>query len=214
MKIKATKGNVVILVDMMQKFRHQLTPDIELYIERGYDFNRRVDYPSFGICIDGENIPEGANVLFHHNATEIAYEIFSHNIKLEKGVKLFSIPVDMVFMYRDATRTWVPCKNFVISLRLFKPCSSLLLKHEPPEQIKNRMYIVRGEHEGNVAITTAYCDYCIEYVENGVPGKIIRTRTREIIGLDDDMNEQLKRGKILIGIEPQTAELIIPLIII
>jgi len=102
--MKALKGNVIIKINTKQKWKYALTEDIELYIEKGFDFNKRQDMPSRAEVIDGEGLPAGAEILIHHNATGDSYEVpyiheFLTEEEIEEDYKIYSIPMDMCFAY-------------------------------------------------------------------------------------------------------------------
>lgn len=207
--MKAIKGRVLIKMDTRQKERYDLGNGATLYIEKGYDFNRRVDKPSMAEIIDGEGLPNGAEILVHHNASEQTYEVSGVLTQEETiaGYMVFCIPKDMCFCYRQKGK-WKPCENFVISQRIFKPYKGKLVAIQP-KQIKNRLYIVKGGIEwdgekqdlsGKVCVVTENSDYeIIFHTKYNKPESVIRTRHREILAIDNKLGRDIKGGKYLIG---------------
>lgn len=196
MTLKATKGNVLIKIDLTQKERYRFSNGQEIYISRGHEYNLRIDNPNVAEVIDAENIPTGSLVLIHHNSIQDSYKVFE-----EKNI--YSIPNDMVFLYNFNDK-WIPNEGFVISERIFKPYNGFLIGIEP-ELVKNRMYIRKGIHSGKAVITLKNCDYEIIYFIDGKQNHIIRTREREIIGEDLELTQKIKNGEYLTGITSKTA---------
>src|SRR5665213_1387636 len=153
--LKAPPGMLLIKVEIHNKENIKFATGETIIIERGYDFNLRQDKPSIGVLLDGGNAPAGSLALIHHNSTEPSYEVFDY--ENEKDYKLYSLPKDLVFLYQKDGE-WFPFENFVISSRIFKPYKGFLVGIES-ELVKNRMYIHKGEHEGNVCVTLLNCDY-------------------------------------------------------
>lgn len=192
-----TKGNVVIKIDLTQKEKYRFLNGTEIIIPRGFDYNLRLDNPNVAEVLSAENIPTGSLVLIHHNACQDSYKAFELD-------NIFSIPLDMVFLYFHENK-WIPNKNFVISGRIFQPYKGLLLGIEN-ELVKNRMYIYAGEHAGNVCVTTKNCDYEIVFFINGRENRVIRTRVREILGIDEELTAKVKNGEYNVGINSQSSK--------
>jgi hypothetical protein len=214
--MKALRGKILVKMDTRQKEKYSLTKDITIKIDRGFNFNRREDYPSRAEVIDGDGLPPGAPCLLHHNAIEKTYEIAGIVTEEERmeGIKVFSIPVDMCFCYFENDE-WVPCKNFLITSRIFKPYKGSLVGIDP-EQIKNRMYVVKGLDEwdgetkdlaGKVLVTLVNCDYqIIWHSKENREETLIRTRHREIIAIDEALTKEVHKGKYIVGVTHQTAK--------
>lgn len=217
MKIKSPKGRIVIKIDTKQKEKYALTNDVTIHIDRGYNFNRREDYPSRAEVINCENIPEGTTCLVHHNATEPTYHVEAEQIltieEKEQGYKILSIPEDMLFCYFENDE-WQPYKNFLITQRIFKPYKGGLIGIEH-EQVKNRLYVVKGMVEekdlsGKVCLVTDNSDYeIIFHNKDNRPESLIRTREREILGVDHITLDKIKKGELLVGLNQSSAKLFI-----
>ena len=218
--LKALTGFVLIKMDTQNKAKYSLGNGNTLLIQRGYEFNRRLDYPSMAIIIDGEGLPKGEQVLVHHNASEPHYHVLEDTDMLteeerREGYKIFSVPKDMCFCY-SYKGVWMPCEHFLITLRIFKPYEGRLAGITP-QQVKNRMYVINGYSEGNkderidlsgkVVCSFDNCDYEIIWMNtNNKEERLIRTRDREVSGIDNDMLKDLKKGIYTIGLSPPTAK--------
>lgn len=212
--MKALKGNTIIKMNTKQKELYALTDEINIVIEKGYNFNLREDRSSLGYVINGDQLDEGVEVLCHYLALEPSYLIENDTILTEserkEGFKIFSIPNDMVFCYKFE-QEWHPNKGFLITKRIFKTYNGNLVGIEP-ELVKHRMYIEKGSIEwdgdsedvsGKVAITTDNCDYQISWhTKTHKEESIIRTRDREVMAIDDDATKKVKKGIYLIGLTP------------
>lgn len=210
LKIKAPEGRVIVKIDTKQKERYALENGATLHISRGYNFNLREDKASSGYVIDSEKIPSGSYVLTNYLATEPTYEIpyqsdFLTEEEMVHGWKIFSIPHDMVFCYQQ-NGEWIPCEEFILTKRVFKPYTGNLVGVEP-EVVKNRMYVTKGKGEGKVVLSELNCDYEIVFhnTENREE-RVLRTWKREIIGVDNKMTSDLKKGKYLVGLSSSTAK--------
>lgn len=219
MRVKAPEGKVLIKMDTRQKERYSFDDGTTIHISKGYDFNLRQDKSSMAIILDGENLPAGEEILVHHNSQEPSYEVtelndFLTDKEILDGYKIFSIPIDMCFIYSQ-NNEWHPCVDYLITERIFKPYKGCLVGIEP-EIVKNRMYIVKGfdvydgektDLSGKVAITTDNCDY--EIIFHSTDNKehhIIRTRHRELQGIDNDTLKLVQDGELLVGIDIKTAK--------
>lgn len=212
--MKALRNKVIVKIDTKQKERYALGNGAILEIERGYNFNLREDRPSLAECIDGENLPAGADVLINYLALEPNYHVDSEQIltneEKEQGYKILSIPKDMVFCYKEKNE-WIPCEDYLLTERIFKPYNGKLVGIMP-EVIKSRLYIVKGfdkwdgekkELSGKVCAVTLNSDYEVIWNnKNNMEERLIRTMHREILAVDDGMLKDLKNGKYLIGLSP------------
>lgn len=201
--LKAPKRNVIVRIMLDNKERYQLTEDIEILIQKGFDFNRRIDAASFGVCIDDADneIPKGAEILIHHNASDPSY--FIHDLSSE-GKNVFSIPNDMCFVYRVNGGEWQPCKDFIISERIFQPYNGVIhgVEHN---QLKKHLWVVKGNIEDaptieNKAVFSGqHNDYEIIFHDKGREASLIRSRKRDIFAIDDSITEKVKLGELLVG---------------
>jgi len=209
--MKAIRGQIIMKMDVTQKMKYRLTDDVTIQIEKGYNFNLREDRSSMGYVIDGDSLPVGAKLLCHHLSIEESYRIWDESILTEEekkeGFKVFSIPIDMAFCYM-VENEWVPCKNFLITKRIFKPYNGVLVGIEP-KVVKNRLFILKGVDEwdgevtdlsNKVCIVTENSDYQIIWHDtDNREYSLIRTRHRELMGVDEGMTNQVKSGTLLVG---------------
>jgi len=199
---KALFGSILIKVNTTNKEKYNLTKDIQIKIERGYDFNQRIDRPALVEVIDGGGIPAGSMGLVNYLSFEKTYEVNSNGLltkeELKEGYKIYSIPEDMCFAYFHNDE-WLPCKDLYLTLRVYKPYKGMMIGIEP-EVLKDRLYCLKGQYAGKVMIVTLHSDYeIIWHNDENREERLIRTMDREIMAIDDGMTKDLKKGKYLIG---------------
>jgi hypothetical protein len=79
MRLIAPSNKVIIKVDLESKNRHTFKDGTKIRLERIYDnFNMRYVKPVNGIVVNAKDIPEGAEILIHHNSTHDTYKIFNY----------------------------------------------------------------------------------------------------------------------------------------
>ena len=218
MKLKAPTGKVIIKVDLESKNYHTFADGTKIRLERQYDnFNMRYVKPVNAEVINAKNIPEGSEVLIHHNATHDTYRIFNYKGLTEEAsseIKYYSIPEDQCYLWRENFESkWKPLPNFITGLRLFKPYLGTF-EGIKPEKIKERIYVTSGELINKVIITLPASDYEIIYQDNeGKEEHVIRLRyypdgseRNEVIGIDYDLTEKVKNGEILVGLSDSDAK--------
>jgi len=212
--MKALKNNVIIKIDVRQKEKYNLTPDTQIFIERNYNFNLREDRAAMGYVVDGGGYPVGSQILIHYLAMEQHHEILSENLltKEEKkeGFKVISIEEDMCFAY-VVNGEWEPCKDYFITSRVFKPYKGIM-DGVPHEQVKNILYIHKGvdnydgqdkDLSGKVAHVTPFSDYeIIWHNTKNREERLIRTRHRELMAIDEGLTKKVESGELLIGFTP------------
>lgn len=221
--IKNAPNHVIVSVDMEKKNHHTFADGTVIRLERQWNnLNRRETEPVNATVIAADGIPEGAEIIIHHNATHPTYEL--HNFKglngeaIAEGVRYFSIREDDCFIYREqGAEEWKPCKNFLLALRVFKPYEGPIVGIEPT-LIKNRLYITHGQYAGNVVSVLTASDY--EMIFQGTDGReqrIIRCRhfgdnadldkvRQEVTGIDKSSTKLLNLGKLLVGLSPTDAK--------
>lgn len=209
--LKAPKGRVIIKVDLEAKNSHTFEDGTKITLARKYDnFNMRYVKPVNAIVVDAENIPEGAEVLIHHNATHDTYRLFNYLPPTQDAstdVRFYSIPENECFLWRMNESSWNTLSNFVTALRIFKPYTGTLLGIDAAK-INDVLYVTSGELKGKAVKTLKKCDYEIIYQDsNGREGSIIRLRCgesdedrNEIIAIDLEATSLIKKNKYLIGI--------------
>ena len=211
MKLISPANRVIIKVDLESKNSHTFKDGTKIKLERQYDnFNMRYVKPVNAEVVNAKNIPAGAEILIHHNATHDTYKIFNYQrptSEASSNMQYFSIPIDECFMWRDKKgSTWNALNNFITGLRLFEPYIGFLEGIEPT-LVKNKIYVTSGELEGNVVGTVISSDYEIIYQDDdGTEGKIIRLRyypegndRNEVISVEHELTEKVVNGDLLIG---------------
>lgn len=218
MKLKAPSNRVIIKVDLESKNSHTFKDGTKIKLERVYDnFNMRYVKPVNAEVVDAEDIPAGAEILIHHNATHDTYKIFNYQrptTEASSDIQYFSIPIEECFMWREGKGSiWNALNNFVTALRIFKPYKGMLQGIEP-EVMNNKLYITSGELKGRAVNTVISSDYEIIYQnDDGTEGRIIRLRyfpdgndRNEIIAINDNMTELVESGELLVGYNKSDAK--------
>jgi hypothetical protein len=211
MKLKAPSNRVIIKVDLESKNSHTFKDGTKIKLERVYDnFNMRYVKPVNAEVVDAAEIPEGAEILIHHNATHDTYKIFNYQrptAEASSDMQYFSIPIEECFMWRtEKGSTWNALNNFITGLRIFEPYTGFLEGIEP-KLVKNKIYVTSGDLAGNVVGTVISSDYEIIYQnDDGTEGKIIRLRyypegndRNEVISVEHELTEKVVNGDLLIG---------------
>lgn len=211
MKLIAPLNRVIIKVDLESKNSHTFKDGTKIKLERVYDnFNMRYVKPVNATVVAAKYIPEGAEILIHHNATHDTYKLFNYlkpTAEASSDIQYFSIPIEECFLWRDGQdKSWQPLNNFVTGLRIFEPYNGFL-QGIPPTLIKNKIYVTSGELTGTVVTTLISSDYEIIYQnDDGTEGKIIRLRyyaegneRNEIIAIDHDLTSRVVNNEVLIG---------------
>lgn len=218
MKLRAPANRVIIKVDLESKNSHTFKDGTKIKLERVYDnFNMRYVKPVNAEVVDAKDIPTGAEILIHHNATHDTYKIFNYQrptTEASSDIQYFSIPIEECFMWREGKgSTWNALNNFVTALRIFKPYKGMLQGIEP-EVMNNKLYITSGELKGRAVNTVISSDYEIIYQnDDGTEGRIIRLRyypdgndRNEIIAINDNMTELIINGELLVGYNKSDAK--------
>jgi len=218
MKLKAPSNRVIIKVDLESKNSHTFKDGTKIKLERVYDnFNMRYVKPVNAEVVDAKDIPTGAEILIHHNATHDTYKIFNYQrptTEASSDIQYFSIPIEECFMWREGKGSiWNALNNFVTALRIFKPYNGMLQGIEP-EVMNNKLYITSGELKGRAVNTVISSDYEIIYQnDDGTEGRIIRLRyfpdgndRNEIIAINDNMTELVESGELLVGYNKSDAK--------
>ena len=218
MKLKAPSNRVIIKVDLESKNSHTFKDGTKIKLERVYDnFNMRYVKPVNAEVVDAKDIPAGAEILIHHNATHDTYKIFNYQrptTEASSDIQYFSIPIEECFMWREGKGSiWNALNNFVTALRIFKPYKGMLQGIEP-EVMNNKLYITSGELKGRAVNTVISSDYEIIYQnDDGTEGRIIRLRyfpdgndRNEIIAINDNMTELVENGDLWVGYSKSDAK--------
>jgi hypothetical protein len=218
MKLKAPSNRVIIKVDLESKNSHTFKDGTKIKLERVYDnFNMRYVKPVNAEVVDAKDIPAGAEILIHHNATHDTYKIFNYQrptTEASSDIQYFSIPIEECFMWREGKGSiWNALNNFVTALRIFKPYNGMLEGIEP-EVMNNKLYITSGELKGRAVNTVISSDYEIIYQnDDGTEGRIIRLRyypdgndRNEIIAINDNMTALIENGDLWVGYSKSDAK--------
>lgn len=216
--MRAVSG-ILIAIDIHNKEIYNITDDIQIQLERSYNFNLREDSVSTGVLIDGGNMPKGCSILFHHNAKTSGHDIEGADLltpeQVKKGFKAYNLPLDMCYFYFDKG-DWQPCQDIVRTLRLYTPyvapLGGLVLPDSftKPQLIEGRLLVINGiddwedckvDISRNVFIVTKYADYEMLYHnEKNKEASVIRTRARELVAIDGELTEKVLSGEILVGV--------------
>ena len=218
-KLVHVEDRVVVRINLEAKNYHTFSNGLTIRRERQYnELNRRITQPVNAIVISGEGIPEGTEILIHQNAADDNYRIYNYEPLSGKETgsdwKYFSIPVDMCYLYREGN-DWLPLKGWATALRVFKPYEGLIQNIEPT-QLKDVLYITKGDYEGKVVHTITYVDFEIIFQGiNGREDRRIRLRPNgnektkheaEVIVINHDLTEKVKQGKLLVGLNTSDAK--------
>lgn len=211
MKLKAPINRVIIKVDLESKNSHTFKDGTKIKLERVYDnFNMRYVKPVNAEVVNAADIPAGAEILIHHNATHDTYKIFNYQrptAEASSDMQYFSIPIEECFMWRNEKgSTWNALNNFITGLRVFQPYKGFL-EGVAPTLVKDKIYVTSGELSGNVVGTVISSDYEIIYQDDdGTEGKIIRIRyypegndRNEVISIEHEMTNKVRNGDLLVG---------------
>lgn len=221
MKFESVNDRVVILVDTEQKNFHSFNNGIIIRHERNWNnFDKKHTEQVMGTVISGGSIPEGALALLHHNATHEVNLVNNHGQlsgeDIASGMRIFSVPIADVFLWKEGGNDWMPCEGFAIAERVFEPYKGVI-QNIPPKKLKDTLYIKTGEYAGLVVRTLKACDYEIIFREpaTGQERKIIRCRPNgsekegrdpEVIAIDNAATEKVKLRELLVGINESDAK--------
>jgi hypothetical protein len=219
MKLVAPKGRVIIKIDLDAKKFHSFSDGTKIRIERQYNnFNMRYVKPVNATVVSAHGIEEGSDVLIHHNSTHDTYKLFNYQGPTEDAssdIKYYSIPEQECFFWRKpGDSTWNTLDNFVTALRVFKPYEGTF-EGIQPTLVKNKLYITSGKLSGKVCQVVNAADYQVIFQGNdGTEQFLIRIRhyekeyneREEVIAVDHELTEMVKKGNALIGYTPTDAK--------
>lgn len=222
-KLIAPIGRIIVSIDVESKNEHQLTKDIKIRLERNYNnLNKRYTMPVNATVIHSHYIPEGSEILVHHNCIHDVNRIFNYKSlsgEIEASpVRYFSILENEAYLYcKPNSDKFLPCKGFATALRVFKPYTGIIQNIEPT-LIKNKLYITSGELKGKVCDVLKASDYEIIYQgKDGKEKRVIRLRhwdneelneREEILNVDYYTTQQVISGELLVGLKPSNAHLL------
>lgn len=212
-QLQHVEDRVIVEVNMNYKNSHVFDDGTKIVLERKYDnFNARYTQPVNAVVLSAKNIPEGSEVIIHHNSAHESNRI--NNFKQVSGsdiasdIRYFSIPESECFVWRKDNE-WQPLPGYDFGLRIFKPYSGMLEGIEPT-LIPNVLFITTGEYKNKVCYMLRASDY--ELIFQGRDGKekrLIRCRTEEdaktgremeIVAIHNEYTEMVLRGDLLVGL--------------
>lgn len=215
MRLQYVQDRVVVSVNMDSKNWHTMADGTKIRLERKYDnFNNRYTQPINAVVLSSENIPEGSEILLHHNSCHDTNRVFNFKPlsgkEIADDIRYFSVPYSECFAwYNEVKDEWLPMPGFDFALRVFEPYTGFLVGIEPT-LLKNVLYITTGEYAGKVCYTLRACDYEIVFQDrNGREGNLIRFRSSEdaktqremeIVAIANDLTKKVKAGKIYVGL--------------
>jgi hypothetical protein len=212
--IKHVPGRIVVKANIEGKNWHTFTHGLKIRIERDYNnLDRKHTQQVLGEVVSGDGIPEGAMILFHHNAIHPVNEIFNHGQisgdEIASNIRYFSFREDECYAWKlYGEKDWKPTANFGLGWYVFQPYEGPLLGI-PPKKIKNILYIASGgNYEGKVCNMANYSGMPIIFVnEQGVEETIIRFRTyndysdrEEVVAINEELTKKVCDGSLLIGV--------------
>lgn len=227
-KLTYVEGRIIVALDVEKKNWHQFENGTKIRIERKYDnFNRRHTEPINAIVVSAEHIPEGSEILIHHNSNHETnlihnYQSLSGNVEAS-SIKYYSISEHDAFVWREKDgMEWMPLPGFDFALRLFRPYSGKLIQGIEPELIANTLLMTTGKYKGLVCHTIRAVDYEIIFQDlNNRENRLIRVRTNgcektkreeEIVCINHKLTQELNRGEIYAGLTPSDAKQVVQLI--
>lgn len=216
--MKSLHDRVIVKIDLQKKNFHTFSNGQQIRLERGWNnLNKRETQPVNAIVIWGQNIPEGSEILAHHNSVHPVNECF--NFKSLSGElfasseKVFSLPIAMCYLYKHNDK-WLPLKGYATALRVFKTYEGRL-SGIAPKLLKDTLYITSGKDKGYIFNTVRASDYQIIFQDiNGQEGNVIRCRhfedeendREELISKNYYLTDKLNDGKVWIGLTSTDAK--------
>jgi len=222
MSLIAPDGRIIISMDMESKNFHQFEDGTKIRLERDYNnLNKRYTMPVNATVIASEYIPEGSQVLVHHNACHDVNRIFNYKPlsgeDIARDIRYFSLLESEVYLYREqGEKEWKPTKGFATALRLFKTYSGIIEGIEP-SVVKDKLYITSEcSLQHKVVSVLKSSDYTIIYMgDDGKDKEVIRLRhweeeieqeREEVVAIDHKLTEQVRIGAYLVGVHVSDAK--------
>ena len=216
--LRHVEGKIVVRADLQSKNQHTFANGTTIKLERGWNnLNYRDKSCVNAWVISAKGIPEGAEILTHHNALSETYQITNHGQlsgeEIGSSIRYYSIPEEQAFFWRVIGGEWQPVGGFTPALRVFVPYTGIIQGVEPTK-LKDTLYITAGPLKGNVVHTLKACDYEIIFQDfNNQENQLIRCRhyetdheREEITCLNHELTKQVKSGKLFVGIDKATAK--------
>lgn len=221
-KLAYVKDRVIVSIDMEYKNSVTFKDGTKIRLERRFDnFDMKYVQPVNATVLAAKNIPEGAEILIHHNSTHAVNEILNYKqvsgTDIASDIKYFSIPIADCFAWRNDNE-WQPLPGFDFALRVFKPYIGVIEGIEPTK-IKDVLYVTTGEYKGQVVITLKSSDYEMIFQDvTGREGNLIRFRSSEnvkeqreceVIAIHDQYTEMVHSGSLLVGLSKNNCKKLI-----
>lgn len=213
------ENRIIVSIDHDKKNWHRFEDGTEIRIERKYDnFNMRHVNPVNAIVVSGENLPEGAEVIVHHNCIHETNLINNYQALSGKAIasdiKYYSILDSEAFAYYDGEK-WMPLKGYDFALRIYRPYTGVIDGIEP-ELIKQVLWITTGQYKDQACITLQASDY--QLIFQGKKNKeenIIRLRTEEntkeqrdseVVAIHNKYTKMVLNGELIVGLTKSDAK--------
>jgi hypothetical protein len=220
-KLVHVENRIAVRVDMERKNSHMFSDGTKIELARKYDnFNLRYVNPVNATVMSAEGIPEGAEILIHHNSTHDTSRIFDYKSlsgeDIASNIRYFSIPESESFAWYDKeSKSWMPLPGFDFALNVFRPYKGIIQNVEPT-QLKDTLLITTGEYKGLVVRTLKASNYCIIFQDvTGREGNLIRIRSSEntktqheceIVAIDHNLTKLYNEGQLIAGINKSDAK--------
>lgn len=218
MPIKHSHGRIIVSVDMNFKDSHRFEDGTEIkLIRRVNNFDRKHTEPVNAIVLSAERIPEGAEIIIHHNSTHESNRIFNYKPlsgkDIASDVRYYSIPELEAYLWKAKGEDWQPVKGFATGLRVYEPYKGIL-QGITPKLIKDTLLITSGLLKGKVVMTLKASDYELIFQDKGRERKIIRIRhdddtdieREEIQLVHDELTDKVNEGLLLVGLTQSDAK--------
>lgn len=215
--MKNIKGRVIIKINLDYKNSFTFSDGTKIRLERDVEnLNRRETQAVNAIVVASDHIPEGSDLLIHHNSTHDVNRIFDSNLEKNNGeFKFFSLPENDCFLYREkGKKEYKPCRNIATALRIYQPYHGSM-EGVPHKLVKNKLFITSGEFKNKVCDVLKASDYEIVYQgDDGREARVIRLRhyeneyneREEIIAVDNYLTKFVLSGDLLVGLNSTNAQ--------
>lgn len=220
MSLKHVEGKIVVRANLQSKNQHTFANGTTIRMERGWNnLNYRDKSCVNAWIVSAKGIPEGAEILVHHNALTETYLITNHGQlsgeEIGSSIRYYSLPEEQAFFWRIIGGDWQPVGGYTPALRVFVPYIGIMHGIEPTK-LKDTLYITAGPLKGNVVHTLKACDYAIIFQDsNNQESQLIRCRhyeydheREEITAINHELTKKIKDGKLLVGIEKSDAKML------
>lgn len=221
--LKHVEGKVIVRMDMNYKNSWTFEDGTKIELARKYDnFNQSYTQPVNAIVVSADNIPEGAEIICHHNIGHDTNRIYNYQQlsgEVEASdIRYLSIREDEAFAwYDEANSKWMPLKGFDFALNVYRPYKGILqgVEHTP---IKNCLWVTTGDYANNACMTLQASNYKMIFQDRtGREKNIIRFRSEEdlttqreceIVCLHHAYTKQILNGDLYVGLTKTDAKTI------